>query len=258
MHYCAKNRIKKIINRRKRRVAAIFYKKFLSLCLAGAFLCFSPSSSSAEEVEIVAGGEFQVAKLNQERLLDEYRLNKYDVINVLVVGFPNGIGVDDILVGVDGYAQLPYVGAVKLAGLTLEEATELLTERMGEYIKIPSMSIVIKSYGPRKVYVMGSVNSPGIKEMSIDSLNAYAAISAAGGVDRRGRPKHVQVLRNIGDTMYYKEINLDAFVKKHDMTQNLVLEDGDIVYVPKSNKIIFSEDIMPYISLYAMYDNLTD
>jgi len=239
-------------------VATIFYKKLLFFCLVGTFLCFSPLSSSAEEVEIVAGGEFQVAKLNPERLLDEYRLSKYDVINVLVVGFPNGIGVDDILVGVDGYAQLPYVGAVKLAGLTLNEATELLTERMGEYIKIPSMSIVIKSYGPRKVYVMGSVNSPGIKEMSIDSLNAYAAVSAAGGVDRRGRPKHVQVLRNIGDTMYYKEINLDAFVKKHDMTQNLALEDGDIVYVPKSNKIIFSEDIMPYISMYAMYDNLTD
>ena len=220
----------------------------------------SPVYAEEQETptQIIAGGDFKIAKLNEQRLTDEYHLNKYDVINVLVVGFPNGIGVNDIMVGVDGYAQLPYVGSLKLAGLTIPEATALLTDELGEYIKIPAMSVLLKSYGPRQIYVMGAVNSPGIKNMSIDSLNVFAALSAGGGITNRGRKKHVQVLRTVGDTMYYKEVNMDEYVKKHDMRQNLALQDGDIVYVPDSNKIVFSEDIMPYVSGFALYKSLTN
>jgi len=221
-------------------------------------IAFASLGDDAMPTEIVAGGEFKIAKLNAEHLTAAYRLNKYDVINVLIVGFPDGIGVNDIQVGPDGYVQLPYAGTVKLAGLTIPQATELLTDTLGQYIKIPSMSIMIKSYGPRKLYVMGEVETPGIKDMQIDSLNVFAALSSAGGTKARGRIKHVQVLRTIGDTMYYKEVNMDNYVKKHDMSQNLELQDGDIVYVPSSNKIVISEDIMPYVSVFAMYKSITN
>lgn len=202
--------------------------------------------------------EFKISKIGAEgRLLEEYRLSKYDVINLLVLGFPDGIGVNDIMVGPDGLVQLPYAGTVKLAGLTLEEAKALLTEKLGQYIKIPDMSIMIKTYGPRKVYVMGEVKNPGIHELSIESMNVFAAISQAGGVDTHGRPRHVQVIRVIGDTMYYKESDMERYVKKHDINQNIALQDGDIVYIPTSNKIDLKEDILPYISVYGLYRNLT-
>lgn len=202
--------------------------------------------------------EFKISKIGAEgRLLEEYRLSKYDVINLLVLGFPDGIGVNDIMVGPDGLVQLPYAGTVKLAGLTLEEAKALLTEKLGQYIKIPDMSIMIKTYGPRRVYVMGEVKNPGIHELSIESMNVFAAISQAGGVDTHGRPRHVQVIRVIGDTMYYKESDMERYVKKHDINQNIALQDGDIVYIPTSNKIDLKEDILPYISVYGLYRNLT-
>ena len=203
--------------------------------------------------------EFKIAKLGTNgQLIEEYKLSKYDVINLLVVGFPNGIGVSDIMVGPDGYVQLPYAGTVKLAGLTLDEAKDLLKEKLGEYIHIPDMSIMIKSYGPRKVYVMGEVRKPGVHEMAIDHMNVYAALSSSGGVATHGRPKHVQVIRVIGDTMYYQEVNMDNYIKKHDMNQNLVLQDGDIIYVPRSNKIDLKEDVLPYVSVFGVYKNLTN
>lgn len=202
---------------------------------------------------------FQIAKLGTSgQILEQYRLSKYDVINILVVGFPNGIGVNDIMVGPDGYVQLPYAGMVKLSGLTIDEATALITDKLDDYIKIPAMSVMIKSYGPRKVYVMGEVNSPGVKEMSIDSMNVFSALSHAEGVATHGRPRHVQVIRVIDDTMYYKEVNMEKYVKEHEMEQNIVLQDGDIVYVPRSNKIDLKEDVLPYISIYGVYKNLTD
>lgn len=199
---------------------------------------------------------FKVAEFRPERELEEYRLTKYDVINLMVIGHPNGIGVDDVQVGVDGLARLPYAGTVKLIGLTLDEARDLIVEKMSRYIKIPEMNIHIKSYGPRKVYVMGNVNSPGEKNIGVDSMNVYAALANAGGVDKKGRSKHVHILRQLNGVIYDKEVNMDAFVKQHDMSQNIALEDGDIVYVPDSGKIIFKEDVAPYINVWATYRSI--
>ena len=199
---------------------------------------------------------FKVARMRPERMLEEYRLMKYDTINIMAIGFPNGIGIDDVTVGVDGMARLPYAGNIKLVGLTLDEARDLIHARLSEYFKLPELNVYMKSYGPRKVYVMGNVNAPGIKEMGVDSMNVYAAVASAGGVDNKGRSKHIQLIRQIDGVLYYREINLDAFVKKHDLSQNIELEDGDIIYVPDSGKIIFSEDIAPYNNIYATYRSI--
>ena len=200
---------------------------------------------------------FKVARMRPERMLEEYRLMKYDTINIMAIGFPNGIGIDDVTVGVDGMARLPYTGNIKLVGLTLDEARDLIHARLSEYFKLPELNVYMKSYGPRKIYVMGNVNAPGVKNMGVDSMNVYAAIASAGGVDNKGRSKHIQLIRQIDGVLYYREINLDAFVKKHDLSQNIELEDGDIIYVPDSGKIIFSQDIAPYISVYGTYRALT-
>ena len=200
---------------------------------------------------------FKVARMRPERMLEEYRLMKYDTINIMAIGFPNGIGIDDVTVGVDGMARLPYAGNIKLVGLTLDEARDLIHARLSEYFKLPELNVYMKSYGHRKVYVMGNVNVPGIKEMGVDNMNVYAAVASAGGVDNKGRSKHIQLIRQIDGVLYYREINLDAFVKKHDLSQNIELEDGDIIYVPDSRKIIFSQDIAPYISIYGTYRALT-
>ena len=217
-----------------------------------------PTVVSDMPYHVVEGGDFKVATLKGDRLLDSYRLTKYDVIDIQLIGFSEGAGMSDIMIGPDGYVQLPYAGSVKLAGLTLDEAKTVLSERMGKYLRFPDMSLIMKSYGPRKVYVMGEVKTPGIHQLGVDNLNSYAAISSAGGVTSRGRSTQVQVLRVVGDTMYYRQLNVKNYIKKHDLTQNVVLQDGDIVYVPHSNGIKFKEDILPYINVWTMYRAVTD
>ena len=206
---------------------------------------------------VVEGGDFKTATLRPDRLLETYRLTKYDVIDIQVIGLPGGAGMSDIMIGPDGYVQLPYVGSVKLAGMTLDEAKAVLMTRLSEYLRFPDMSLIMKSYGSRKIYVMGEVGAPGIHELGADNLNAYAALSSAGGIKRRGRSTQVQVLRVVGDTMYYKTLNIKNYIKKHDLTQNVVLQDGDIIYVPRSNGIKLDEDVLPYVSVWAMYKALT-
>lgn len=187
-----------------------------------------------------------------------YRLYKYDVISVRIIGFRDAQGLDNIMIGTDGYVNLPYAGSVKLAGLTLEEARAVLMQKFSKYLKIPDMSIMVTSYGPRKVQVLGEVNKPGTVELASDDMNVTNAISKAGWVTTYGRIKKAQVIRIIDGTMYIREANIKNYIEKHDITQNLALEDGDIIFIPKSNKIDFHQDILPLLNLYNTYKAITD
>ena len=207
---------------------------------------------------IEAPEEFEIASLGRPLTVQNYRLFKGDTMRILPIGFTEDIKVEEIPVGVDGCVQLPYVGSVKLEGMTLDEAKEALMEAFGEYMRIPDISVFVTKYGKRKVYVMGDVTKPGIQEMDVDNMNAYAALASAGSWTNRGRSTRIQVIRVRDNVMYYRMLNMKNYVKKHDITQNVFLEDGDIVYVPATNGIKFQEDILPYINVWALYKSLTD
>ena len=212
---------------------------------------------------------FETAELRRAATAPSYRLYRGDTVAIKAVGFDSGdadagdaklsdSGIGDFTVGIDGYVQLPFVGNVKMEGLTLDEAKEVLMESLTQYLRIPDLSLLITSYGPRKVYVMGEVAHPGLVNLSIDNMNAYAALASAGGWTSHGRSTRTQIIRVIDGTMYYRRLDMKQYIKKHDLTQNVMVEDGDIIYVPSSNGFKFNEDILPYVSVYALYKNLTD
>lgn len=201
---------------------------------------------------------FKTASLRHTTVSPSYRLFRGDTLSILAVGFPDGIGINSLTVGLDGYVQLPYVGSVKMEGLTLDEAKAVLMDSLTQYLRIPDLSLVITSYGPRKVYVMGEVNKPGVQTMGIDNMNAYAALATAGGWARKGRSTRIQIMRVVDGTMYYRTLNMKAYTVRHDLTQNVEIEDGDILYVPRSNGIKLDTDVLPYVNAWTLYKNLTD
>ncbi|MDD6119835.1 MAG: polysaccharide export protein [Selenomonadaceae bacterium] len=201
---------------------------------------------------------FKTATLRREATAPDYRLFKGDAVSVLVVGFPDGIGLNGFTVGIDGYVQLPYVGSVKMEGKTLDEAKEIIMSSLGQYIKIPDMSLQITNYGPRKVYVMGEVKTPGIVNLGIDNMNAYAALAGAGGWTVDGRSTQVQIMRVRDGIMYWRKLDMKSYAKRHDLTQNVVVEEGDMIYVPKSNGIKWQRDILPWFNAWSLYKGLTD
>lgn len=201
---------------------------------------------------------FKTASLRHTTVSPSYRLFRGDTLSILAVGFPDGIGINSLTVGLDGYVQLPYVGSVKMEGLTLDEAKAVLMDSLTQYLRIPDLSLVITSYGPRKVYVMGEVNKPGVQTMGIDNMNAYAALATAGGWARKGRSTRIQIMRVVDGTMYYRTLNMKAYTVRHDLTQNVEIEDGDILYVPRFNGIKLDTDVLPYVNAWALYKNLTD
>lgn len=193
------------------------------------------------------------------KAIEEYRFNKYDMLSINVLGFKEtDLGLNDIVIGPDGYVSLPYAGIVKLSGLTVSEGTQLIKSRLERYVKIPQMTVMVKQYGPRKIYVMGEVEKPGVYSLELDYMNVFAALSSAGGIKTKGRPKHVYIVRVVGGKVYKTESNIEEFIKKQDMSQNIQLYDGDMIYVPKSGKITLNDDIAPLLGPIGLLVSLTD
>ena len=118
------------------------------------------SSDDASDMphHVVEGGDFKVATLKGDRLIETYRLTKYDVLSIQIVGFTSfessdatqNSGLNNVVIGPDGYVQLPYAGSIKIAGLTLDEAKDLISDRLRTYLRFPDLSIIVKTYGERK------------------------------------------------------------------------------------------------------------
>mgnify|MGYP000017524364 CR=1 FL=1 len=100
----------------------------------------------------------------------------------------------------------------------------------GDMVSIPELP----KYGKR-VYVMGEVNSQGIYSLD-DARDLLGAIALAGSFTYRAEEENTIIIRNYGTEgkPLIMVANLKALFKKGDMSQNIKLEDGDLIYIPRT------------------------
>src|SRR5438105_10729004 len=91
---------------------------------------------------------------------NDYVLGAQDVLGITVWNQPDLTG--KFTVEVDGTFTFPFVGRVKVGGLTLRQVENELRDRLGEgYFKNPQVSVAIDSYKSQRIFVVGEVRSPG-------------------------------------------------------------------------------------------------
>jgi polysaccharide biosynthesis/export protein len=131
----------------------------------------------------------------------------------------------------EGNLSLPLLGSVKLAGLTLGQATSRLTELYGrDYLVSPKVNVSLVGYAKRRFTILGQVNRPGSYEMpetSPGGVDLLEAIAIAGGYTRIAAPERISVRRND------KLLKVDA--KRLGRGQgNFRVESGDTITVGES------------------------
>ena len=133
--------------------------------------------------------------------------------------------------------------AIKQADIT---QNAILDE--GDTIFIPSLA-----QSKRRVYVLGEVKKPGIVEFNGD-LNFLDAVSQSGGFGDHPYYSDIRIIRADRDKPEILAISFDKLIEQGDLTQNLALQDKDIVIIPASpianwNKVV--QDIMPTINMLS-------
>jgi polysaccharide export outer membrane protein len=163
-------------------------------------------------------------------------------------------------VGPDGDLYLPIVGRVRVAGRTVDDITQELTEGFSEEMVDPQITVSVAEYSGLFVHVAGEVKNPGLQPYS-GQLTAVQAIMDAGGFEDRGRRKSVLLIRRDKDGQPVGTIiDVQAILKHGQFEGDVPLAPSDIIYVPLKKISKVSLTIQEYFtnnlpfSLYLGYN----
>jgi protein involved in polysaccharide export with SLBB domain len=152
-----------------------------------------------------------------------------DVFEVRVYGEEDLSG--EYRVSSDGNINFPLVGKVGADGKTATEISDEISLRLTKFIKDPSVSVFVKEYQSKKVYVYGKVQRAGTFPYE-DGMNIIQAITLAGGFGDLANQDKAFITRIVEG----QEKRIEVSVKDigEGTVSNFQLEPGDIVYVEES------------------------
>jgi polysaccharide biosynthesis/export protein len=167
----------------------------------------------------------------------EYRVRPHDVLSVIVWDHPEltipagefrSAEATGHPVTADGRMFYPHVGSVEVAGKTMSEIREMLTQRLARIIQNPQLDVRVASFRSQKVQVTGQVVAPSTLPITDVPLYALDAISVAKGFSPEADPSNVTLTRE-GKTY---TLDLQALNERGDVSQNWLLQNGDLLHVP--------------------------
>jgi polysaccharide export outer membrane protein len=137
----------------------------------------------------------------------DYVLASGDTLDLMVYREPD-LGMRSKIAR-DGRVQLPLLGEVKVAGMSVRDAQEHIRKLYdADYLVDPQIYLNIASYTQRKITVIGQVSRPGSYELQgNESLGILEAIGMAGGFTRIADTKNVVVKRRTGEKVETIKVN---------------------------------------------------
>lgn len=174
-----------------------------------------------------------------------YYIGRGDVLNIIVYDHPEltipagserSAEESGNVVHSDGTIFYPYVGQVNVVGRTVNDVRNEIQRRLSDYIAEPQVDVKVAAYNSQKAYVTGQVNSPGQLPITNVPLRVLDAISQAGGLTDLANWHDVILSRDNTDN----SLSVYDMLAYGDLTQNLLLKDGDVLHVPEvGNQQIF-------------------
>jgi polysaccharide export outer membrane protein len=161
-----------------------------------------------------------------------YRLQPSDVLEVQYRYTPEFN--QTVSVQPDGFVSLNVVGDLKLGGLALDAAKELLVKKSSARLRDPEISLILKEYEKPHFFVAGEVVSPGRFEMR-STVSTMEAVAVAGGLKNSAKHSQAILYRKVNaDTAEAKLINLKQIATLTGMGEDFELRPGDLLFVPQN------------------------
>ena len=164
---------------------------------------------------------------------ENYILQPSDVIRVSIFLEPDL--EKSVRIEADGTVTLPLIKKVKVANLSISDAQELITQLYNrDYLVDPQISVLVVSFSPKLVRILGSVNRPGVVEMPPDrEMTLTEAIASANGISRLGNPKSITIKRvdDSGKTQQF-DVNFNRILMNAN-AKDMILKEGDTIWVPE-------------------------
>jgi polysaccharide export outer membrane protein len=195
-----------------------------------------------------------------------YVVGSTDVLSIRVFDEP-GLTCE-CTVDTDGSITFPLVGRVSVGGKTIREIETALTAQLRQgYVLRAQVSVEIRTYRSRSIYLLGEVRSPG--KYTIDAevtlleviANAGSLSSAAGDtiIVHRQKDPNAPVtgpaLPGAESAVEIMRISYDE-LREGKLSKNIVLQDGDTLFIPEAERF-FVTGFVRTPGVYTLKQNMT-
>lgn len=178
-----------------------------------------------------------------------YTLGAGDRIGLDIFNVPEYSREYQVLV--NGTVNLALIGGVSLRGLTLEQASNLISSRYARFLRRPIVTVNLVSPRPVQIAIAGEVNRSGSYIIPLTAAGGTGgavgagfqfptlsqALTLAGGITQSANLRQVRLQRPGSGT-----INLDVLglVTRGELCEDITLRDGDSVFIPTATSVNLS------------------
>jgi polysaccharide biosynthesis/export protein len=218
-----------------------------ALTLGSVFVLLVAVAACAPNAVVNPAPMGQMDEQARARSVGEYVIAAGDILDVKFIYNPE---FNELALPVrpDGRISLQLAPDVKAAGLTPTQLRELLSNSYASELKRPDATVIVRSFGSKKVFVDGEVLGPRFVDL-IMPTTVMRAITQAGGLRETARLSSVIVIRpDFEGKPVGTMVDLRKVIDGTDFTQDIYLMPYDIVYVPKSNIARVNKWVNEYIT----------
>ncbi len=172
-----------------------------------------------------------------------YRIGPGDVVGIVVYDHPEIVfsaipattvadpasvsPAPGFIVSNTGQLSFPYVGALKVDGMTVQELENTLVQRLSRVFKNPQLSVRVQAFRSKRAYIEGEVRLPGLMVFTDIPMTLAEALNRAGGLAPNGDRSAVNLTRD-GRTI---PLDLMALADAGIDPSRIPLKSGDMVMV---------------------------
>ena len=186
--------------------------------------------------------------INEPNPDSSYSLDIGDIINIQLIG--QKTYVEDFPINGDGSINLPDIGQIFLAGLNLDEVSNLIKSKVNQAFIGTEAFVSLSRIRDVNILVTGNAKSPGIYTLTGNS-NILHALSAAGGISDQGSYREISLIRKnkIIETLDVYSLLIDG-----NYNLNKRLRSGDVVFVEPVKNIVTIDGAVKRPAMYELAD----
>ena len=192
--------------------------------------------------------------INEPNLSSDYILDVGDILEIQLVGQKEFI--KKINIKRDGSISLPEIGNISLAGLSLDDAYNLIKFKVSEAFIGTEAYISLTNLRDINVLVSGNAYNPGIYTVSGNS-NILHVLGIAGGINELGSYREINLIR---DQKVIETLDMYDVLINGTYNPNVALRSGDIIFVRPVKNMVSIEGAVRKPAKYELNDdqNLSD
>jgi len=178
-----------------------------------------------------------------------YRIGPGDVLSLRIFAGGEEQRAAQLTVSSQGTINVPFIGSVKAQGLTVSQLEKSITDPLAaDYLVDPEVTITVNEYHSLQYTISGAVGAPGLYEMKSQPTLMELIAKAGGLTANRGNVAYILRPSDRSNAAKTKgadsnsatspqKVDLKKLLDQGDMSQNVVLQSGDVVYVPLSTSL---------------------